>query len=482
MVAPQPVGSALGQGLSNFMKKWCLIIMSMPDDEEKVDVSLGLVKLAKSHPQAIVSDTKTLGFIAHALLSWDPDIANSLNTDLIKIFQLYFQGVAQSMTPQKWKQLQMSWGGGAANELRERLQLFIDSAQDVDIIFAVKYGNVEDVKKILDTNQEKDLIVLVNDSNGDNALDTARKQRSNSYGEKETWNEIIELLIDSLPDEKFKVLEIEKEEAALEEERRQRLGFNENNPWSIKKEAKLREEERRQQLGFNENNPWSIEKEIELKLFTACQTGNINALNKLLENNKDININQPQQNGSTSLFTACKQGHLEIVKRLLLVQGIEIQPPKNEESILLKQGDQVEAMCDEWKQYYNGTITNLNSDGTYNITFDDGEQKTNVTKNQLKQFSLKINDQVEATCDEWKNVYYKGKITNVNSTGTYNITFDDGERKYGVEKNKIKVVHLIPIEIAKENGHDAIVVLLTEYDNTKEKHDDENEKKKNEKK
>ena len=70
--------------------------------------------------------------------------------------------------------------------------------------------------------------------------------------------------------------------------------------------------------------------------------------------------------------------------------------------------------------------------------------------------------------DEWKNVYYKGKITNVNSTGTYNITFDDGERKYGVEKSKIKVVHFIPIEIAKENGHDAIVQLLTDYDNKTE--------------
>ena len=87
----------------------------------------------------------------------------------------------------------------------------------------------------------------------------------------------------------------------------------------------------------------------------------------------------------------------------------------------------------------------------------------------MKQFSLKINDQVEATCDEWKNVYYKGKITNVNSTGTYNITFDDGDRKYGVEKNKIKGFQLVPIEIAKANGHDAIVQLLTDYNKTEEK-------------
>ena len=241
----------------------------------------------------------------------------------------------------------------------------------------------------------------------------------------------------------------------------------------FRKRKQIKRRSKKKQLGFNQSNPWSLEKETKLldqmKLLDACQTGNINAVNKLLENNKDFNINQPQQNGSTFLFTACKQGHLDIVKRLLLVQGIEIQPPKNEESILLKQGDQVEAMCDEWKKYYNGKIINLNSDGTYNITFDDGEQKTNVTKNQLKQFSLKINDQVEATCDEWKNVYYKGKITNVNSTGTYNITFNDGERKYGVEKNKIKGFTLVPIEIAKANGHDAIVQLLTDYNKTEEK-------------
>ena len=121
MVAPEPVGAALGQGLSNFLKKWCLVIMSMPDDEEKVDVSLGLVGVAKAHPQAVVSDPKTLGFLAHAILSWNPETANSLNNDLINQFRLLFQGFASSMGAQNWNQLKMTWGGGAANELRERL-------------------------------------------------------------------------------------------------------------------------------------------------------------------------------------------------------------------------------------------------------------------------------------------------------------------------------------------------------------------------
>ena len=144
-------------------------------------------------------------------------------------------------------------------------------------------------------------------------------------------------------------------------------------------------------------------------LFNACQNNNIKDVNKLLEDNNNININQAQQNGKTCLFAACELGHLEIVKRLLLVKDIQIPTNKNEEA-----------------------------------TFQE-------------------NDQVQAKCDGWPR-YYKGRITNVNSDGSYGITFEDGERKRAVEKNKIKGVQMIPIEIAKEYGHDAIVQLLTKYD------------------
>lgn len=52
---------------------------------------------------------------------------------------------------------------------------------------------------------------------------------------------MIQVLIDSLPDGKEKALEIQKQEAALEERRRQQLGFNENNPWCLEKEDELNE-------------------------------------------------------------------------------------------------------------------------------------------------------------------------------------------------------------------------------------------------
>ena len=36
-------------------------------------------------------------------------------------------------------------------------------------------------------------------------------------------------------------------------------------------------------------------------------------------------------------------------------------------------------------------------------------------------------------------IYYGGEVTRVNDNGTYNIKFDDGERKRGVQKSQIKV-------------------------------------------
>ena len=49
------------------------------------------------------------------------DIIEWSINDLINQFRLLFQGFASSMGAQNWNQLKMTWGGGAANELRERL-------------------------------------------------------------------------------------------------------------------------------------------------------------------------------------------------------------------------------------------------------------------------------------------------------------------------------------------------------------------------
>merc|ERR1711871_1923580 len=54
----------------------------------------------------------------------------------------------------------------------------------------------------------------------------------------------------------------------------------------------------------------------------------------------------------------------------------------NEDS--LSRGDKVEAKCTGWTKYYSGEITKVNRDGTYDIRFDDGERKSGVKKSQIK--------------------------------------------------------------------------------------------------
>merc|ERR1711988_1324706 len=107
--------------------------------------------------------------------------------------------------------------------------------------------------------------------------------------------------------------------------------------------------------------------------------------------------------------------------------------------------------------------------GTYDILFDDGERKSKIdsklirsleskSKNQKKkkspsksrrnkgsdnddsdddEVSISKGDRVEAKLKGWTK-YYKGKITRENRDGTYDILFDDGERKSKVDSALVK--------------------------------------------
>ena len=124
-----------------------------------------------------------------------------------------------------------------------------------------------------------------------------------------------------------------------------------------------------------------------------------------------------------------------------------------------ERGDRVEAKVSGWTKYYGGEITRVNRDGTYDIKFDDGERKSGVKSSQIKSKGSKSKkksssrrsddesdaddagyergDRVEAKVSGWTK-YYAGEITRVNRDGTYDIKFDDGERKSGVKSSQIK--------------------------------------------
>ena len=47
-------------------------------------------------------------------------------------------------------------------------------------------------------------------------------------------------------------------------------------------------------------------------------------------------------------------------------------------------GDRVSAKCSGWTKYFEGEITKVNSDGTYAILFDDGEEEEYVSEDEIK--------------------------------------------------------------------------------------------------
>ena len=48
-------------------------------------------------------------------------------------------------------------------------------------------------------------------------------------------------------------------------------------------------------------------------------------------------------------------------------------------------GQRVSAICEDWSQHYDGVVTKVNPDGTYNITFDDNEKKRNIPFSRIRQ-------------------------------------------------------------------------------------------------
>ena len=80
------------------------------------------------------------------------------------------------------------------------------------------------------------------------------------------------------------------------------------------------------------------------------------------------------------------------------------------------EGDRVEAKVAGWTRYYKGEITRVNSDGTYDIRFDDGERKRGVRDDQIKgdddrSSSSSSSSQADEKAIVWKPRSLAGRAT-----------------------------------------------------------------------
>lgn len=131
-----------------------------------------------------------------------------------------------------------------------------------------------------------------------------------------------------------------------------------------------------------------------------------------------------------------------------------VSTPQEASSYHLSVGSCVTAKITGWKKAYPGKVTKVNPDGTWQVTFDDGEINDHVTQDEIVEVQeeqtedddppnsplgnqLSLGTRVEAKVAGWKKPYW-GKITSVvEPEKVFEVTFDDGEVLGDVQRSEI---------------------------------------------
>ena len=118
----------------------------------------------------------------------------------------------------------------------------------------------------------------------------------------------------------------------------------------------------------------------------------------------------------------------------------------------LREGDKVEARYRGKSRYYPGRISRDRGDGSYDIDYDDGEKETRVAEELIRSLEscgggrdsspsrrtrLEEGMKVKANY-KGKGKMFGGTIKRDNRDGTYDISYDDGDREMGVREADIE--------------------------------------------
>ncbi len=113
----------------------------------------------------------------------------------------------------------------------------------------------------------------------------------------------------------------------------------------------------------------------------------------------------------------------------------------------MSRGDRVEARYrGRGTRFYKGKITRVNSDATLDIAYDDGEKEIGIAREHVnsleprksggsgggRESNIAKGDRVEARYRGKGSKFYKGKVSRVNSDGTLDIAYDDGDKDIGI--------------------------------------------------
>ena len=138
--------------------------------------------------------------------------------------------------------------------------------------------------------------------------------------------------------------------------------------------------------------------------------------------------------------------------RFVEVENIEIQggdgsDTEGEGYVELEEGDKVEAKYKGKSRKYPGVIKRVRSNGTYDVAYDDGEREVGVARDlifplETKSPSKASKPRVGQKCTaqfKGKGRFYGGTISKINSDGTVNVDFDDGDKDKFIEMSSVKL-------------------------------------------
>ncbi|CAN0266275.1 unnamed protein product, partial [Scytosiphon promiscuus] len=122
----------------------------------------------------------------------------------------------------------------------------------------------------------------------------------------------------------------------------------------------------------------------------------------------------------------------------------------------LQRGDRVEARYrGKGTKFYKGKISRVNSDGTLDVSYDDGEKELGIAVQHVKSLHppgivdrdenrgpstpLREGSKVEANFQR-RGRFYPGCVSRVHRDGTCDIDYDDGEKERSVDPSLVKVL------------------------------------------
>jgi hypothetical protein len=123
----------------------------------------------------------------------------------------------------------------------------------------------------------------------------------------------------------------------------------------------------------------------------------------------------------------------------------------------LAKGVSVQARYGGEVKWFTGEVTSVNDDGSFGIRYEDGDSEWEALSYRVRREKwvaknpLAKNDAVDAFYGDG-DILYSGIISGVNDDGTYEVTYSDGEQEKAVPRKLIEGAYVPDIEKKARRG------------------------------